>query len=623
MSGFAAAINLDGAPIADGLLDEMAAFLAFRGPDARQIHAALDGGLVHTLLAIPGESDGDDQPFTLDGCRWIAGDIRLYARDALASAIAARDPRGCTSEAPDIELLARAYAVWGEDCVMHLLGDFSFVVWDAPRRTLFAARDHLGVKPCFYARLGHSVIVSNTLDCIRIDPRVSRELHEPAVADFLLFGVNRDRRTTIFRDIQRLPPAHRITWSTEGVRQTRYWTLPVEPPLHLARAGDYVDRFAAFLETAVRDRVRTRSVSVLLSGGLDSSTLTATAHRVLRAGSQPFFLQAITSVYDRLIPHHDRKYADLVAAFLQIPIRYDVRDDETSMAEWQEVDVHTPEPVANPPGFVAGVASLKRLAPPTRVLLYGEGPDDALRYEWRPYLAYLVSKRRPGLLVRAAWQNLSMHPRLPLWSSIRQIAGARRTRQRWTPTFPDWLNPDFVARCGCLERWAAAMQPAAASDHPIRPRAYDDMHAIQWQALFDDCDMLAANAGAEYRHPFVDVRLLQYLLRLPATPWCRNKHVIRRAMAGSLPREVVWRKKSPLSRDPDLERVRTSGLPRAAPSSTLLRYVNPGMLPRTSSSDIALRAVLRPLGFAYWLQRLDNMKRPEVQHGIENAVSRR
>src|SRR5438093_635318 len=83
----------------------------------------------------------------------------------------------------------------------------------------------------------------------------------------------------------------------------------------------------------------------------------------------------------RSIPHADRRHAGLVAAHLNMPIRYDVRDDEPSIAEWDQVSVHTPEPVANPPAFLAGVAFLRKIVAPTRVLLYGEGPDDGLQYE--------------------------------------------------------------------------------------------------------------------------------------------------------------------------------------------------------------------------------------------------
>jgi asparagine synthase (glutamine-hydrolysing) len=619
MSGFAAIVNLDGSPLDRGFLARMMASLEFRGPDRRRVHLADNACLAHTLLRIPGESERDEQPFTLDGRRWIVGDARVDAREDLIAELRARDQDDCGLDVPDIELLFRAYRAWGEDCVSHLLGDFAFVVWDGLRRRLFCARDQLGVKPCFYAQRGRTVVVSNTLDSVRLHPAVSAALHEPAIADFLLFGANQDSDTTVFRDIRRLPPAHCATWSTETMRCRRYWTLPIEEPLHLKCADDYSDRFTELLRAATRDRTRTRRVGVLMSGGLDSPALAATAQSVLRERPAGFALGAITCVYDRLIPHGDRGNAARIAAYLDIPIRYDVRDDETSIAHWNQVSVHTPEPVANPPAFLAGIEFVRKLAPETRVLLYGEGPDEALTYEWRPYVSYLMAGWRLGSIVRAVWDDLTMHPRVPLWSSIRQIAGARQQGRRWEPRFPDWLNEEFAARCRCKERWEAR-QRKLPSAHPVRPRAYEGLRAVQWQVLFEDCDIAGAHGGAEFRHPFLDLRVLRYLLTLPAIPWCRNKLIIRRAMRTALPRDVLRRRKTAMPVSPDLARARLSGLPRLVPSPELLQYVNVGKLSASPSSELELRAALRPLGLNHWLQHRAHADHREVHDGTTRNV---
>src|SRR5207344_3160791 len=119
-------------------------------------------------------------------------------------------------DATDVELILRAYLVWGEDFVEHLLGDFAFAIWDGPKQRLFCARDHLGVKPFFYAQVGQKLIFSSSLDCIRQHPAVSDRLNDLAIADFLLFDLNQDKATTSFADIQRVPPAHSATFSAEA-----------------------------------------------------------------------------------------------------------------------------------------------------------------------------------------------------------------------------------------------------------------------------------------------------------------------------------------------------------------------------------------------------------------------
>ena len=608
MSGIVGLLNLDGSPVDRGLLDRMTAYVAFRGPDRQCVWTSRQVGFGHALLKMTEESEREEQPFTLDGRRWIIADARVDARQDLIAAL-----KGCrrhdeieeeiASEATDVELILRAYCVWGEDCVGRLLGDFTFAVWDEPRQRLFCARDHLGVKPFFYAHVGQTVVVSNTLDCIRRHPAVSRDLNDAAIGDFLLFGANQEVDTTSFRDIRRLPPGHCATWSKASSARRRYWTLPIEEPIHFKRAGEYTERFVELLKTALRDRLRTRRVGVLMSGGLDSPTLAAVALSLMRERSSDFTLQAITSVYDRLIPDDERHYASLVAAYLDIPIRYDVRDDETSIAHWDQVSVHTPEPVDNPPAFAAGVEFYKNMATQARVFLYGEGPDNALRYEWRPYLAHLVARRRVAPLVRALSNDLLMHPRVPLWSSIRQLTGARRHNQRWQTVFPGWLNEDFAVRCGCRERWEARQRPPP-STHPVRPAGYEGLSAVRWQSLFEDCDLNGALSHSEIRQPFLDLRLLQYMLALPAMPWCRNKLIIRRSMRTALPDDVLRRKKAGVPVSPEFVRIQASGLPRPVPSPDLLRYVNPHKILLAPKSTAELRVAIRPLGLNYWLHDL-------------------
>src|SRR5207249_147082 len=122
---------------------------------------------------------------------------------------------------------------------------------------------------------GQTLIFSNTLDCIRQHPAVSDKLNDLAIADFLLFDLNQDPHTTSFADIQRLPPAHRATWSADSMRMTRYWTLPIDEPVYFKRADDYTDRFKELLNTSVSDRLRTNKIAVFMSGGLDSPALAA------------------------------------------------------------------------------------------------------------------------------------------------------------------------------------------------------------------------------------------------------------------------------------------------------------------------------------------------------------
>jgi len=194
------------------LLIRLTESLSFRGPDGVGVWCNGVAGFGRTLLNSSREATAQAAPFSLDGRTYIVADARIDGRPALLRKL--RDVGvDCGDAATDDELILRGYLAWGHDCVLHLLGDFAFAIWDCRRHQLFAARDHFGVKPFFFAVLDDGLLLGNTLNCLRLHPGVSEQLNERAIGDFLLFGFNHDATTTTFADICRLPPAHTLTWS--------------------------------------------------------------------------------------------------------------------------------------------------------------------------------------------------------------------------------------------------------------------------------------------------------------------------------------------------------------------------------------------------------------------------
>ncbi len=166
-------LNLDGAPVDRVLLEGMTLSLAFRGPDAQEVWCQGPVGLGHALLQIASGTPLEKQPAQIDGRLWIVADARIDARAELIGKLKEKcqTSRALTLSTPDAELILHAYDAWGDACVEHLIGDFSFAIWDARERRLFCARDQFGVKPFFYAHVGSCLIFSNTLDCVRITSR--------------------------------------------------------------------------------------------------------------------------------------------------------------------------------------------------------------------------------------------------------------------------------------------------------------------------------------------------------------------------------------------------------------------------------------------------------------------
>jgi asparagine synthase (glutamine-hydrolysing) len=268
LSGIVGIYHRNAAPMERALLQTLVDFLAYRGPDSRECW--MDGpiGLSHAMLRTTPESLGERQPANLEGRFWIVADARLDSRIELIAELL-RAGRVIRANAPDSEVLLHAYATWGTPCVEHLRGDFSFAVWDARNKQLFCARDHFGIKPFFYVLRGNLFLFSNTLNCLRTHPGVSGELNEAAIGDFLLFGLNCNNATTSFRDIQRLPPAHSLSISSEGFKVKRYWTPPTNGRIRYVKPEEYVENFQSLLQAAVADRLRVDRLGLLLSGGLD------------------------------------------------------------------------------------------------------------------------------------------------------------------------------------------------------------------------------------------------------------------------------------------------------------------------------------------------------------------
>jgi asparagine synthase (glutamine-hydrolysing) len=601
LSGIVGIFHRDGAPIERALLQSLVDFLACRGPDAHESWVETSIGLGHTLLRTTHESFDERQPVVLEGRYWITADARLDGRAELRAALD-RSGSGIGHSVPDSELILWAYEKWGSTCVEHLRGDFSFAIWDARNKRLFCARDQFGVKPFYYASVGSVLVFSNTLDCIRRHPAVSGRWNDLAIADFLLFDMIREPEATSFADIRRLPPAHALVCEPAGISVCRYWVLPVSAPLHHTRPGECVEQFCELLDHAVADRLRTNRVGVLMSGGLDSPTVAASAQRILTRNGSADGLRAYTEVIEGLIPHEERRYAGLAAEVLKIPIEFHV--DETGLCECLNHEEHRwPEPVHSP-GSDAGLGQLHQIAHRTRVALTGFGADPALSCLLSVHFLDLLKKRQFARALAGAMQYLMAEGR---FSRL-----YLRTRwQRWfspeshAPYYPGWLNRDLEKRLGLRERWDA-LSRATTSKGAVRPVAYEAMVDPMWPNLFEGYDSGVTGVPIEVCHPFFDLRLVDFLLALPSLPWCSDKELLREAARGILPDAVRLRRKSPLLADPLialLQRPESAWVDSFEGVPELGRYVERRLIPKVFGEKDAWTAWihLRPLSLNCWL----------------------
>ena len=445
MSGYAGIISLDQAPPDRDLLDRMAAALAFRGPDGTHIIAQPGAGSVFTFLKTGPAPQSPQQPATIDGRVWLIGDVRLDGRDDLRRKL---EQHGAVvpPDTTDEQLILHAVSQFGAESLPDLDGDFSFVLWNSADRRFHGFRDLTGSRPFFYSNIGGKLTFSNTIQAILADPQISRDNYDQQfIADFLLGSPHHDPERTIYADVRRLPPGHLIDFSSHGLSVRRIANMPIEDLLPFKRDEEIVQEFRRLFTQAVADRLPDTNTSILLSGGLDSTSIAAAvvSLRKKASSSAPLNFHGLCVDFQPLFDDTEGEYARRFADAFGIPLEIVHSGDVLPFAGWDESAGLFPEPPVDPCALLY-LSYRHKLSRNSRVVLSGDGGDEVLRLLAAPYLRFLASHK--GLFVAfstfARW-TIS-HRRLPplgfgIRSGFLRVLGHKPDYL----TYPPWFAPDF------------------------------------------------------------------------------------------------------------------------------------------------------------------------------------
>jgi len=537
----------------------------------------------------------DSSSAALAGRYRILGRFRLDARDELSSRLG----RSAAS-ASDAMLCLLAYVKWGESFTDFLAGDFAFVLWDDDAQCLLGVRDRMGVHTLFHSRTADSWLVSDSLDWLAGRVSTSDALDDYWIADFLVLGVPREFERTVYRDIKRLAPAHLMKLGEHGLSLRRYWRLDIPEPIYLHRPEAYCERFRELLSRAVADRLPPGRIGIAMSGGLDSTTLAATAVEVT---GNPSRIVAECEHYERLMHIREDHYASLAARHIGIELRIRPADDIAYDPQWRTRELHSPEPMT----ALINAQDIQRVAremgAAASVWLDGEGPDNALILERDAYLGWLRRQR--------SWRRLAQA--LIGYSAAKGLAGWAQTVGRHTglqreaelepfDTLPRWLRRDFAERLALPER-QEALGVGGDMSHPWHPAAIGSFTSPIWQSHFDVRAFEGALGGLEWRYPYLDLRVLEFMLSVPPVPWGWQKRLIREAMRDRLPPEVLARPKTPLDCYPEVATIREVGMPALPEAHRIAPYVDPQLLPDLGASDPDLATALPAHALDHWLAR--------------------
>ena len=459
------------------------------------------------------------------------------------------------ADAADAELLLRAYARWGERAPEHLLGDFAFALWDGRRHTLFCARDHFGVKPFYYHHApGRLFAFASEIKGLLALAEVPRRLNETRVADYLV-PLLEDKDITFYDGIVRLPPAHRLTVSRDGVRIAPYWALDPEREIRLKSDDEYAEAFREIFTEAVRCRLRSAvPVGALLSGGLDSSSIVCVARRLLAADGGGR-LHTFSAIFPDVPECDEREYIAAVVAGGGVAPHY-VRGDELSPLEQLDAMLaQQDEPFYAPNLFLHAGLYREAAGAGIRVILDGLDGDTTVSHG----LGYLHELARRGRWVRLAREVHALAARLDrpataIWRSqilaaflpsVARRAWARvRGRHARGRSAAHLVRAEFACRVALADRMAGAQARWRLPWRTERQEHHCRLVTGLIPFVLEVADRCAAAYALEPRYAFFDKRLAELCLALPSVQKLRRgwtRFVLRRAMEGTVPSAVQWR----------------------------------------------------------------------------------
>ena len=554
MCGIAGKLSLDaGAPVDRALLDRMIRSLQHRGPADAGVWAGDGVGLVNRRLKVIDLSDRAHQPMTNDdGSLVITYNGEVYNFQELRADLEQKGHR--FRSASDTEVILRLYQQHGEACVRHLRGMFAFAIWDARRRRLFAARDRLGKKPFCYYHDSRAFWFASEPKAILQDPDVPCEADPEAIHHYLTFGYV-PAPWSAFRGLRKLPPAHSLVLENGKIRLERYWALHYAP-----KRTDPEEVLAEELLGRLREVIHLRliadvPVGILLSGGLDSSTIVAIASTLAPGRLRTFSIGFAEPEYNEL------DYAREVAR------RFDtehheliVRPDAVSLLP--KLVWHYGEPFADSsaiPTFC--LAELARGS--VTVALAGDGGDEVfLGYE--RYLAARLAGRYDWLPAGVRRVVSGLAAVLPGGSGRSNATRLRRFAQalplgpivrygQWLGVFSDGqkarlYEPAYSARLDAAASLSLLETRYRSSDAADVAEAltHTDVETYLPDDLLVKVDIASMAVSLEVRSPLLDHQLVEFAAALPVDLKLRGltqKYLLREVMRGVLPPAILKRRK--------------------------------------------------------------------------------
>ena len=513
-----------GGPILHG----MKRTLTPRGPDAEGTYFDEDAALVHRRLIVIDPEGGKQPMHSPDRNTIIIYNGELYNTPELRTELMSRGHEFVGHS--DTEVLLHAYLEWKTDAFSRLNGIFAFAIWEKRERRLTLCRDRLGVKPLFFAPIRNGLTFGSTIDTVLCHPEIEPALDEDGLRTLLLLGPARPPESGVFRQIKSLLPGHFAVLTPENFTDHVYWQL--EAHEHEDDLPTTIERTHTLIcDAARRQLVSDVPLACFLSGGLDSSILSMLAAKDYAARGETLHTWSVDyrdndKYFTKSIfqPNSDDSYIYQMVDFLGTHHHRVVLEPEALCAALlPATDARALPGMADvDSSLLLFCAAVKRGG--TTVCLSGECADELFGgYPWYHREEILFEDTFP-------WSR-SVGLRLGLLTPDAVRNGEEFVRQHYRDTC------DRAPKLSSDDKKAARMREMFVLN-------------LDWfmATLLDRKDRMSMYSGLEVRVPFCDHRIVEYAYNMP---WDfksldgREKGIVRRAFADELPKDIVFRKKSP------------------------------------------------------------------------------
>ena len=552
MCGIAGFITTQPPSNAAVVLAEMTDVLAHRGPDGRGLWNDETAWLGHRRLSIIDLAAGAQPMSDSSESSWIVYNGEIYNHAELRPDLERAGRRYRTR--CDTETILHAYAEHGPSCVELFRGMFAFAIWDRQARTLFCARDRLGIKPLYYWTDGASFVLSSEIKALLKHPAVGLELDDTLIAEHLAFGFSADERT-LFRGIRQLPPGHTLTIRPGGKPEIRrYWdALPAER-FEQKPEEEWVRECRAGFELSVRQRLMSDvPLGMFLSGGVDSSAVAAVLKGIADGPVKTYSVGYAEQQYSEL-DYAAQTARAIGTAHREVRLGSDEFFDALPRLVW-----HEDKPLAWPSSISLHFVS-RLAAEEVKVVLTGEGADELFAGygRYRHYLAGQKFAKSYGVLpealrrsIRGFVENsslLSADLRRKLGHTIlgREAIVESLYLDNFLGAFSANEQVGLLRRDGgspyasFLEHWNRA------GDAPLLPRLlYADQKTYLVELLMKQ-DRMSMSASLESRVPFLDHSFVEQAARVPDSLKLRGrtgKYLFKKVVEGLIPEGIIHRSK--------------------------------------------------------------------------------